>query len=197
MIKDTTGVILAGGKSSRMGSDKALLRIGKKTIIEEEISMLRDILGEIIVVVAGDTGRYNALQVRVVKDIIPSKGPLGGIYTGLVSSGSFYNFVLACDMPFVKPGLVRRLLACAGNYDAVIPQYRGRLQPLCAVYSKGCIEAIRKEIAGDNLKITGFFRNVRTRIISEKEIASVDPQGLSFANVNTAEDYRRLMQKIT
>jgi molybdopterin-guanine dinucleotide biosynthesis protein A len=195
MIKSVTGVILAGGKSSRIGTDKALLKIGKKTIIEQEISGIKNILEEIIVVVAEDKGQYNTLEARVVQDIIPSKGPLGGVYTGLVNSSSFYNLILACDMPFLQPNLVRHLLDRAGNYDAVVPECGGRLQPLCAVYSRNCIEPIRKEISRNNLKITDFLRNVKTNIITEKEVRSLDPEGLSFVNINTASDYQRLKRR--
>lgn len=191
MINDVTGIILAGGKNRRMGTHKAFLRIGEKTIIEDIFAKFKGIFKEIIIV-ANETERFDFLGAKVVADIIPLKGPLGGIYTGLLSSNSLYNFVVACDMPFINQNLVRHILEETGGYDVTVAEYNGRLQPLCAIYSKNCIEPIEKQLSKDNLKITDFFKDVKVKILTGKKIARFDLKGSSFVNINTPDDCERL-----
>lgn len=190
MINDITGIILAGGKSTRIGTNKAFLKIGEKTIIDQILAGFESIFREIMIVTSEIKQSCFLERSRVVPDIIPSKGPLGGIYTGLVKSNSFYNFVVACDMPFLNQDLVRYLLEERNGYDVVVPEYKGRLQPLCAVYSKDCIRPIETELSRNSLKITDFFQYVRAKIITEKEIESFDPEKLCFVNINTPQDYK-------
>ena len=173
-----------------MKYEKAFLKIGKKTIIEEVFSRLKGIFKEIIIV-AHDLKQFDSSKTLVVPDIIPAKGPLGGIYTGLVKSNTFYNFVVACDTPFLNQDLVKFMLEGISDYDVVIPEHNEQLEPLCAVYSKNCIKPIAKELHGNNLKITNFLQYVKVRRITEKETAKFDSEGRSFVNINTPEDYRR------
>ncbi len=191
MINDVTGIILAGGKNRRMGTHKAFLRIGEKTIIEEIFAKFKGTFKEIIIV-ANETERFDFLGVKVVADIIPLKGPLGGIHAGLLSSNSLYNFIVACDMPFINQSLVWSMLEEMSGYDVTIAEYDGGLQPLCAIYSKNCIEPIRKQLSKDNLKVTDFFKDVKVKTIPQEEIVKFDPQGASFENINTPKDCRKL-----
>lgn len=188
-----TGIILAGGKSSRMKHEKAFLKLGAKTIIEELISRLKKNFCKLIII-ANDTRKYMEFGLEMASDILPEKGPLGGIYTALVKSDSFYNFVFACDMPFINQDLIRYMLKECRGYDITIADYNGRLQPLCAIYSKNCIEPIKKQLEKNELKIRDFFDYVKVRKISKEEITKFDSGGLSFSNINTPEEYLALMR---
>ena len=190
MIENITGIILAGGKSRRIGTNKALLKISNKTMIEEVFVKFKDIFKEIIVV-ANEVERFDFLGTKVIPDIIPSKGPLGGIYTGLVKSNNFLNFIVACDMPFLDQNIVKYMLEVSGDNDIVVAHYNDRFQPLCALYSKNCIKPIENQLKTNNLKISDFFRHVKVKTISEAEISQLDSQGLYFTNINTREDYKR------
>jgi molybdopterin-guanine dinucleotide biosynthesis protein A len=193
MINNVTGIILAGGKSSRIGTNKAFLKVGKKTMIEEIVDKFKNIFREIIII-TNEVKRFDLLEVEVIPDIIPSKGPLGGIYTGLVKSDNFLNFVIACDMPFLNQILVNYMLKASSGYDVIVGYYNDRFQPLCAIYSKNCIKPIENQLQKSNLKITEFFKYVRVKTITEAEIRKLDPQGLIFSNINTPEDYISLMR---
>ena len=151
-----TAVILAGGKSSRMGSNKAFLKLKGKTFIERQIDLLREMFDEIFIS-ANTPSEYEYLKLPVFKDIYPEKGPLCGIYTSLVNSGSTSTFMLACDMPFVESGLIKHLKGFTKEYDVVVPKSERGLEPLHAFYSKNCIDPIKKELDSNNLRIISFF----------------------------------------
>lgn len=190
MINNVTGIILAGGKSTRIGTNKAFLKIGGYTIVEEIYSKLKDVLSRVIII-ANEIERFNFLGAQIAPDIIPFKGPLGGIYTGLIESSSFHNFITACDMPFLHQGMVEYMLDESNACDVIVPEYKRRLEPLCAVYSKNCIEPIENQLRQNNLKVTDFFQFVKTKVISEQEIIRYDPKGMCFININTAKEYER------
>ncbi len=186
-----TGIILAGGKNSRMGSEKALLQIGGRRIIEVVSSMLRQLTREVLIV-SGNEDIYFPYCDRVVKDIEPGCGPIGGIYTGLVSASCDKSLVVACDMPFVSFSLGRLLAGAAAGYDIVVPRYRGYLEPLFAVYSKTCIEPIGRQIARCDYRVTGFYKDVRVKYIDEDVMRQVEPQlERAFLNVNTPADLEK------
>ncbi|MDP2912044.1 MAG: molybdenum cofactor guanylyltransferase [Candidatus Omnitrophota bacterium] len=189
-----TAIILAGGKSSRFGRDKALVKIDGMPIIKRQINILAGIF-KTVLVVTDNTRRYRLRGVKIIRDIIPEKGPLGGIYSGLMASDSFYNFVTACDMPFLNIGLVRYMLKKAAGYDAVVVRFNGRAHPLCAVYTKNCLVLAGIRISKDNLKLSGLLKNVKTRVISEMEIKRFDPEGRCLANLNTVKDYLSLTER--
>lgn len=191
MIDDITGIILAGGKSTRIGTDKAFLKIGEQTLIEILLAKIKDVFKDTIII-ANEVERFDYLGMRVIPDIIPTKGPLGGIYTGLVRSSNFYNFIVACDMPFIDTGLPGYLSKKIDGYDVAVARYNDRLQPLCAFYSKNCIEPIKEQLDRDNLKIRDFFERVKVNVVNEVEISRLKLDGRAFVNINTPEDYRRL-----
>ena len=122
--------------------------------------------------------------------MLKHRGPLGGIYTGLLHSKDMYNFVVACDMPFINPELIKYMLGKISNYDVVIPEYNNRLQPLCAIYSKSCIRPIEIELSKKNLKVINFLKYVKVKKITEKVVTRLNPEKRCFANINTPRDYQ-------
>jgi molybdopterin-guanine dinucleotide biosynthesis protein A len=187
MASKMTGIILAGGKNTRIGMEKAFLRIGDKVIIEEISARLSRILPKIMVV-TNSPNPYCYLGVEVVKDILPDKGALGGIYSGLVASETHYNFVLACDMPFISLNLIEYMRKNAEGYDVVIPKLNNYFQPLHAIYSKGCIQPIKEQLHRNDLQVFGFFDRVEVKCISAEEVKMFDPGGIAFFNINTKDD---------
>jgi molybdopterin-guanine dinucleotide biosynthesis protein A len=141
-MEKASAIILAGGKNSRIGQNKAFIRLPNgQTILQNSINVLRKIFPEIIIV-TNRKEAYREFDVLVVEDLIKECGPLGGIFTGLCHSESQRNFVTACDMPFIRPALIRSLLAESGTYDVVIPEVDGEAEPLFGVYSKSSIPII-------------------------------------------------------
>ncbi len=183
-----TAVILAGGKSSRMGSNKAFLKLKGKTFIERQIDLLREMFDEIFIS-ANTPSEYEYLNLPVFKDIYPEKGPLGGIYTSLVNSSSANTFMLACDMPFVESGLIKYLKELTKEYDVVVPKSERGLEPLHAFYSKNCIDPIKKELDSNNLRIISFFPHVNVKIVELDNLTSPDGFNNSIKNVNTRNEY--------
>ncbi len=182
-----TGAILAGGHSTRMGTNKALLRVGGVRLVDGAAAALRAIFPEVLLV-ASDAEPYVGLGLPILPDLVPEKGPLGGIYTAVTAASHTHTFCLACDMPFPNPGLIRFLAGLAAGYDAVVPRTADGLQPLHALYGKGCLPAIRRQIEADRLKIDRLFERVRVRYVDEAELRSYDPGLQSFWNLNTRED---------
>ena len=183
-----TAVILAGGKSSRMGSNKAFLKLKGKTFIERQIELLMEMFDEIFIS-ANTPSEYESLNLPVFKDIYPEKGPLGGIYTSLVNSGSASTFMLACDMPFVESGLIKHLKGFTKEYDVVVPKSERGLEPLHAFYSKNCIDPIKRELDADNLRIISFFPHVKVKIVELESLTSPDSFKNSIKNLNTRNEY--------
>lgn len=189
-----TGAVLAGGKSSRMGRNKALLTFGGKRLIERIVSALRNLFPEVLVI-GGTPGPYDDLGVRVVSDLIPEKGSLGGIYTAVAAARHPHAFVMACDMPFFNSPLVRHMRALAAEADIVIPRSPEGLQPLHAIYGKACLPHMEEAIRSDDLKITRFFRQVRVREVGPEALAALDVEGLAFLNANTPEEFAEALAR--
>ncbi|NJD04799.1 MAG: molybdenum cofactor guanylyltransferase [Ruminiclostridium sp.] len=183
-----TGIILAGGKSSRIKVEKAFLKIGDKPIIEIILNKLKKVFPDIIIV-TNSPSEYKYLGVKLFRDIIPEKGSLGGLYTGLVNSESRFNFVVACDMPFISENLIREVVGNGDEYDVIVPKINNNYEPLFAMYSKSCVSFIKKQLDEDNLKITNFFPFIRLKEVAEYEIKQFDPDFHSFININTGIDY--------
>ena len=191
-----TGVILAGGLSRRLGRDKAVEPIGGQPLIQRVIQRVEQVSQEIVVVVA-DQDRAAGLplgpQHRVALDRYPGTGSLGGIYSGLDAASNQWTLVVACDMPFLNLSLFRRMLALREDVDAVVPVIEGRPEPTHALYSKACLPLIEPRLIAGDLKISGFFDQVRVRYLPEEDVAALDPEFLSFFNVNTPEDLERAL----
>ena len=193
-ITSITGIVLAGGKSTRIGANKPQLKIGDSHLIDRVLDTLSQFTQSIIIVTTEDqTGMAKSATpgVRVVKDIYPGKGPLGGIYTGLMHAETSYSLVVGCDMPFLNSGLIRYLIDGASGYAAIAPKIGWMIQPLHAIYSKSCVPSIEALIREDQLQIIKLFNLVNTRYVREKEIDQFDPDHLSFLNVNTEGDLQK------
>tara|TARA_B100000315_G_C14511563_1_gene557208 strand:+ start:362 stop:964 length:603 start_codon:yes stop_codon:yes gene_type:complete len=191
MLDKVTGIILAGGKSSRMGQDKAFLAMGDKTLFEVVMDKMLKFFKEVVVVVAEPSlyEKYNQ-KILIKKDIIPESGPLGGLYTGLLFSSNRDNFLIACDMPFSNPDLLTYMAKNAKDSDAVVAEYNRRQHPLFAFYSKSCASAARLQISKGNLKMRDFLGQIGTKITKESEVKEFDSNGLSFININTYDEYK-------
>ncbi len=187
-------IVLAGGKSSRLGIDKASATVGDKCLLHQVISCVGTLCKYIIIVT--DQERTlpqfaNQIDLRTATDTFPGKGPLGGIYTGLAISDSFYNLVVACDMPFLNQGLLRYMMELSADSDLVIPQLDNQVEPLHAVYTKNCLSSIEHLIKQDKLNINELCRLVRVRYVKAGEIEGFDPTHLSFFNINTKADLKK------
>ncbi len=187
-----TALILAGGKSSRMGQDKACLPFGKATLLEFLVERLRKVCGQIFMVTRPQQS-YAHLKLPVLLDVMPDKFSLGGLYSGLLQSPAEVNFVCACDMPLIAPRLVNFLFEQLADHDAAVPQIGQQLEPLCAVYAKICLPAIHARLLANDLRMSGWLADVRSRFISTEEIETFDPHLHSFLNINTPADYQRLL----
>lgn len=179
-----TGVVLAGGKSSRMGVNKAFIEFEGKRLIETTVGCLKALFPEVLII-ANDPPRYAYLGVKVIPDLIPDSGSLGGIYTGLSVACYPSGFFVACDMPFLNVELIKLLIGEAEGWDVVVPRVGGELQPLHAVYAKSCLPLIKESIDASVLKIARFFPKAKVKIIEEPVLRAVDPDLLGFVNVNT------------
>ncbi|MHB8092799.1 MAG: molybdenum cofactor guanylyltransferase [Syntrophales bacterium] len=188
MNQKMTGVILAGGKNSRMGTNKAFLQIGKERLIDKNIRLLRDIFKDVIIVVSNPL-EYLLQEATIVTDILPERGALGGLYTGLFFSPDKFAFVMACDMPFLNPRFVEYMAEKAEGYDIVVPAPPDGLQPLCAVYSRVCLPAIKNLLDKSQLRIRGFYPGHKVLEIPSATLRTVDPEGKMFSNLNTPEDF--------
>jgi molybdopterin-guanine dinucleotide biosynthesis protein A len=184
-----TGIILAGGENKRMGVDKAFLTVAGIPMIELVLRALGSVVNQIIIV-TNSPERYRAYDVRVVTDRLDQRGPLTGMYSGIFSSGSEYNVVVACDMPFLNTGLLSYLMELAPGYDAVVPVVGGQAEPLHAVYSKKLLSVIEERVRKDERRIQGIFSHANVRYVTEKEISRFDPEQRSFINLNTPQQYK-------
>jgi len=185
-----TAIILAGGKSSRIGSDqdKAMLKLSGKHLIDIVISKLKRIVGDNIIIV-GPPEKYPSYK-QVVSDLFKQKGLLVGLYSGLKASASRYNLVVGCDMPFLKVELLQYMRDKIDSNDVIIPRYaKSYVEPLCAIYSKDCLEVMKRNIETGILSIRRIFPYLKVKYIEEKEIKRVDSKLNSFFNINYKKDF--------
>ena len=190
---DISCIVLAGGKGLRLGRDKVAVTFGNRSLLQWVISCLTFLNSDIIIVTAEKeplTQNIDYPKLRTVSDIYPGRGPLGGIYTGLVASDSFCNLVVACDMPFLNQALLRYMMQGSANFDVVVPRLGDKFEALHAVYSKGCLAPIEYLLKQDNLKIIELFKLVKVRYVETEEIDRFDPNHLSFFNINTEADLK-------
>lgn len=185
-----TVIILAGGKSRRMGSNKAFLKYGNKTFIEHQIAKLKTIFSEIIIS-SNDHNIYEGLNLPVVSDVIPEKGPLSGICAGLLYTKNSHVFVIACDMPFVCENAIMYLKEYTGKYDVVVPQTEYGLEPMHAFYSKKCIQPMYRHIKEGKLRIIDFFSEVNVKVVDKKEFKNLGAIEHPLLNLNTPDEYKK------
>lgn len=191
-IRGVTGVILAGGASSRMGSNKALLLHQGGRLIELIYRTLAELFEEVIIV-TNSPELYQFLPCRKVSDIYPGKGVMSGIHAGLSKSRENAVFVVACDMPHLQGKLIRHLATLTEGADLVLPLTPGGFEPLHALYSKECLPPLEELLQDkENKRVVALLSRVRVREVPPEEIISFDPEFNSFANINTPDDYYRL-----
>jgi len=186
---EVTGVLLAGGKSRRMGEDKRYLVVGEQTLLERGLGVLRSMFHEVLVVIAQDSAPLD-IDVRVVRDLVPDCGSLGGIYTGLTQTTTPYIFAVACDMPFLNQAVITQFTNRRDTADIVMARLATRLHPMHALYGKGCLPAMEQMIVARQLKIQALVSHASLRVqyVTEADLLSIDPSWRSFHNVNTPED---------
>jgi molybdopterin-guanine dinucleotide biosynthesis protein A len=184
-------ILLSGGNSSRFGTNKALESINGKPLIEQIVENLKNAFEKVYII--GNVKEYIFLQdVFFCEDIIPNKGPLGGILTGLICSDSEYNFLTGCDMPFLTSEFFEFVKLQKKDYDVLVPEYNSYLEPLAAVYSKKCLPFISDSLKKDQLKLKSFFPKVKVRIIKETVIREIGEPEKLFFNINYKEDVEKL-----
>jgi molybdopterin-guanine dinucleotide biosynthesis protein A len=186
-----TGVIQAGGKSTRMGGrPKALLPLGGRRIIERVVDVVRAVTDDVLLV-TNTPELYAGLGLPMVADVFPDHGSLGGIYSGLRSAAGEAIFTVACDMPFLTPAVARLVIDRAHEADVVIPKVGDQFETLHACYGKACLRPMESRLQAGQLKIVGFFPDVRVLVIGEAEVARFRDPALAFMNVNTPEELAR------
>ncbi|THJ11058.1 MAG: molybdenum cofactor guanylyltransferase [Nitrospira sp. CG24C] len=186
---EVSGVLLAGGKSRRMGEDKRHLAVGEQTLLERGLAVLQSIFREVLVVIAQDSTLLR-IDARVVRDLVPDCGSLGGLYTGLTQATTPYIFVAACDMPFLNQTVIAQFTNRRATADIVIAKLDDRLHPMHALYSKRCLPALEQMIRARQLKIQEIVSqsSLRVRYVTEADLLTIDHSGHSFYNVNTMAD---------
>lgn len=189
MIDNITGIILAGGRSRRIGKDKAFLPIDNEPMIQKELKIFQQVFSKIIVV-TNTPDKYKHFEgIKIITDIIPECGPLGGIYSGLSLSDTEYSFFAACDMPFINKDMVFYIINQLDGVWAVVPFYGGKTQPLFAAYSKECLLSIEKQLSLKKFAIKEYLKGIIVKFIQENELKDFDNDGRSFVNINTIKDY--------
>ena len=200
-----TGVILAGGKSRRMGENKAWLALGENSLIGHVIGRTRLVTDELLLI-TNNPDEYAHLNLRMHADIVPNTGTLGGVYTGLTYASHETVLCVACDSPFLEPKLLTYLVSALGEYDAVMPythngigirnpshpdEPRITLQTLCAAYSKRCLPIIESMLQESELRVHALQKRANIKCITPEVWQKFDPEGRSFFNINTPEDLDR------
>jgi FdhD protein len=188
-IKGVSAAILAGGTSSRMGTNKALLKVDDEPIITRTFQTLAKLFQEVFIV-TNTPEEYTFLPCRKVPDIYPGIGSIAGLHSALTHSSSERTFVTACDMPFVDPATIRHLCDLQqSGFDAVIPFSSGGQEPLHAVYAAACGDILEQAIKGNERKILDIIERMKTRLVSWEEIQAITGSDRSFLNVNTPGEY--------
>jgi len=187
-----SAIVVAGGESRRLGQDKRFLRLrSSQTLLEATVSTVATLTDDVLVVVSTDPARFAALPARVVQDPCHGAGPLNALVAGLAAMRHDTALVVACDLPFLNPTLLRALLEQPRDYDLLAPRRAdGRLEMLHAVYRKTCLDPARRRLADGRLRMAGLIDDVRTRIVEEATLRRYDPTLRSFLNVNTPDDLR-------
>jgi molybdopterin-guanine dinucleotide biosynthesis protein A len=188
-----TSIILAGGKSLRLGRSKFLQAIEGKSLIQWVVDRLATISTEIIIATAHGEAIpcSSAVRIKTVADIYPEKGPLGGIYSGLIASSSPRAIVVGCDTPFLSVGLLEYMTQTLADSDIALPKIGEMVEPLCAVYSKNCLAPIQELLEQDERRISKLFSMVKVKYVEEDELNRFDPEHLSFFNINSQDDLER------
>ena len=191
--EEVTGVVLAGGMSSRFGSNKALSRFdGERLILRlcKRVGAVTDRMS----LITNTPEEYAFLNLDSRKDLVPRCGPIGGIYTALRTAETPLCLCVACDMPFIRPALLEYMVERSPGYDVIVPVQDGREEPLCAVYRNTCVPAIDNRIQAGKYRITGFFDEVRVLRVAPEDAGIHDAD--MFFNINRPEDYDEALKRL-
>jgi len=189
LIHEVTGLLLAGGKSRRMGRDKRLLAVGTETLFGRSLAALRSVFHRVLVVVAQDSPAIET-DATVLRDLIPNRGSLGGLYTGLKQADTDWVFAVACDMPFLDPELIKRFIELKDKADIIMAKLEQGLQPMHALYHRNCLPNIERLLHAEELRIHRLADDptLRVRLVLPEDLALLDPGARSFYNINTPDD---------
>jgi len=169
-----------------LGTSKAFLEVGSKSLINRVMDTIDGLFDEIIIS-ANEPEPYSGLPVRVVPDITPGGGALVGLYSSLSAMRTDYGFAVACDMPFLSRKLIKHIIDQAEGYDALVPMVNGYLEPLHAAYSRSCLDAISEHVEKGHRHLRSFYDDVNVGYVDKDTIMEMDPAGLAFFNINTPE----------
>lgn len=196
IIVNVTGVVLAGGRSTRMQSNKAFIEINGKRIIDNVLGKLTAELDEVIIVTnePQEYVKYSNDKVRVVTDIIPGKGPLSGVHSGLIHTSNNIILTVACDMPFLNMDMAKYMIEVAGESDVVVPIIGNNMEPLFAVYQRKCLQVIERELKQGHLKISRVYELLDILYIQEETIKKFGDPNVLFYNVNNRDDLRKAQE---
>ncbi len=182
-----TAIILAGGKSTRMKEDKGLVFFKGKMLAQHIIDSLNTITNNIIIITSN--AGYKQFGYPCIEDEMKEKGPLGGIYTGLINSSAIKNLVVGCDMPFLSRNIFRGLINNCEGTDALLAEHKDKVEPLCAIYDRNCISHLGSRLEQNQLKITDALEGLKTRVISFDNEEWF--MGNEFANINSIEELNK------
>lgn len=191
---EISSIILAGGKSLRLGRDKAVEEFNGESLVRRVVSSLNFLNSDIIIVTdakKAPMGLEDSNRLRLTTDLYPAKGPLVGIYSGLMASNTRYNLVVACDMPFLNQPLLSYMTQIAEGYDVVMPRLDQQVEPLHAIYSRDCLKAIEEMFHQNKYSVNQLCEKVKVRYVEKAELDRFDPQHLSFFNINNEEKLKR------
>lgn len=187
---DVSAILVAGGKSRRLGQDKRFIQIGGQTLFDRSLATLESLFSEVIVVVAEKSQSLNVQGALLVSDLIPDRGSLGGLYTGLSYATHPRAFVIACDMPFLNPSIIRYLVEIDSQADVVMPKLATGLQPMHAVYSTRCVSVLEEMARTMRLRVHEITVNptLAVHLVPQADLIRFDPDLRSFHNINTPEE---------
>jgi molybdopterin-guanine dinucleotide biosynthesis protein A len=192
-----SGIVLAGGASSRMGQNKALMTLAGQTLVERVVAAMTSLTDDVLIV-ANDAAPYRFLGLPIVPDVKPGYGPLMGLYSGLQAARGELVMAAAVDMPFLSSDLLKTLVALAPGHDVVIPRAHDRLHPLCAVYRRAsCLPAIEQAIQRGQRRLIAFHPDVSVREVDEATLRQVDPDLRALMNVNTPDEWAEARTLLT
>ncbi|MEZ5109841.1 MAG: molybdenum cofactor guanylyltransferase [Bacteroidia bacterium] len=182
MKNQVTGILLAGGKSSRMGTDKGVVLMNGKKLSEHVLQAMKPVVNDLMII--ANNNNYGDYGIPVFEDIYKNCGPLGGIYTGLVRSKTKKNLMLSCDMPFITSGMLAKILSHSDEAEIIIPVNDGKVEPLCAVYDQSCAVQIRQFLESGKLKIQDVLPYFKTKEV----LLTTTEAGKNFININTPQE---------
>jgi len=192
-IADVAGVILAGGKSLRYGTNKAFVEVEGIPLIERVFKVM-DTLFEEVILITNTPNLYSYLDRPMFEDIYKGKGPMGGLLTALSVLFPRPGFIVACDMPTLNADLIRHMVTAAEGFDIVVPMIGHRFEALHALYGPACLAPVKQLVSQNTLQIIRLFEHVSVRYVKEDELRRFDPQLASFFNINSPLEVERLMR---